>query len=403
MHSPTISRPSETTAGQLWLSQFDSAEMSTAMLLIDSLEIHDHAAIMNSLRDELLAARTETSMPASLIAVRSLEDLPRSADRPHVAYDTFDPGSSFPAMPGSEADIGSMSRDLVGAHPNHFLSPQLDISELRSRKARVIYLLADYSGSGTQIKRFVETFLANSTIASWISFGYLELRVLVYAASMEATKLLRAHPHISFTTLTAAKSARAANWSDQQRLDIEELCKKYANDRAGTSVLGYGNSFGLHLSNTRVPNNLPQILVQSGARPGLFADRSLPNAFYAELPAYRPLVSLTQTLRNLGAEDLADRLDASQRPVRGLRALAALQLLDYNFAIEQVLAMLQLDDDVWRQLRTSLISLELLTLDNRLTRAGKQELSRARQRSLRRNDAKASSEVPIDYVPTQLR
>lgn len=401
----SASRPSETSAGRAWLSHFERDEVGTASLLIDSLEIHEHTHALNALREELLRVLGEVgSQPAVLIAIRSLEDLPEIDESTnHIAYRTFQPGSVFPSLPGSEADIGALSRDLVNSYPDIFLSPELDLAELKRREVRTIYLVSDYSGSGKQALRFAETFLSNPTIASWISYKLVRIRILTHAASLTAASIFETNKHIDFRSLQTAKSADGANWSQEQRRAIEHLCTKYA-DPSQDNALGYKGSFGLHLSNFRVPNNLPQILIRGAGSswPGLFANRSLPVGFYNELPSYHASDSLTQTLRNLGASDIADRIETSHRPVPGLRALAALHLLDYNLSEAHVFGLLEMSEENLHKLKASLLSLELITIDNRVTRLGRHELSLARRRARPRADRERSGGL-VDYVPTQLR
>jgi hypothetical protein len=406
MASFAISRPSETSAGQVWLNRFIADERSAATILIDSLEIRDHVEILNGLRGELLqwAEDVPTDFPASLISVRSLEDLPALAEGEHVAFDTFNPGEHFPALPGSEADIGGMCRSLIESKPDLFLPPGTTLPGLKDKKARSLILITDYCGSGKQVQDFAASFTRNTTIASWISLKLMKIHVLTYASSMEASRLLGSERHVSYTTITSAKSAKSANWSTDERTAIEALCLKHADTGLTEQPLGYKGSFGLYLSNLRVPNNLPQILIRAGGDwPGLFANRQVPNGFYSELRSYVPDVSLEQTLRNLGAADIADRIAESNRPVPGLRALAALHLLEYKMTEDQVFEMLNISSDDLAKLRATLISLGLMTLENRVTPAGRRELQLARRTRLRPARFQPKHNEPIDYLPTQLR
>ena len=401
-------KPSTTTDGARWVSSFEVGDQRTAALLIDSLEMHDHVEIMNTLRDQILAIADADveSLPMLVLPIRSLEDLPRLGEdeEEHIAYRTYDPGAPLPILPGSEADIGSMSRGIIESDAARFLPPSLNIDELRRRKVRTICLVTDYSGSGNQAIQFVRTFKANSTIASWISYGLVRLYVVTYAAGLEASELFKAERHVTFRSHLSAKSARSAGWSDDERGRIEELCLREFDSDDHSGALGYKNSFGLYLTNMRVPNNLPQILIkQAGKRPGIFANRLIPHGFHQELGSYSPSPSLDTTLRNLGAGDLADRLSIKTRPVRSLRALAALYLIEYGISEEQVWAMLGLDPNGIREIRTTLLALECITLDNKLTKRGKAELHRARSLGVDGPKHVHKPRPPVSYEPTQLR
>lgn len=402
-------KPSTTTRGREWLSHFDEADRATAELLVDSLEIHDHVEIMRALADQLRTfASTEAKVtPVVLVPIRSTEDLielePKSNGE-HIAYKTFAPGATYPVLPGSEAEIGSMFRGLVDSVSGVFLSPDTPLEELRRLKARTICLVVDYSGSGTQAARFAQTFRANPTLASWISFGLIRLRIVAYAANLEASRLLKDDPHVVFEAKTVAKSARSADWSPEQRRRIEQLCVKYATHDDPNAPLGYHDSFGLYLTNMRVPNNLPQILIRSGGPfPGLFAGRQVPSTFVSELRSYRPSPSLGRTLRNLGQDVLASRLEEETRPVQALRALAALQLLDFGLSEDEVWAMLALDAQKTVELKTTLIALGCITLDNKVTKRGRTELQRASYLGAPHRKYSHTPRPPVGYESTQLR
>lgn len=403
-------KPSLTTAGFTWVGQFDESVRPFATLLIDSLEIHDQTNVLTTIIDQIriLVGQQMHAHPAVVLPIRSMEDLPDLPDGSanHVAYKTFNPGSSFPPLPGSEAEVGSAIRTLIQGNPETFLSPESTLDQLRERKVRSIFLVTDYSGSGKQAFRFAQAFTSNPTIASWISYGLTTIYVVTYAASLDATNLLKNQKYLQFSTHVIAKSAASADWSKTQRQGIVDFCKTYAIADEKQHPLGYKNSFGLYLTNFRVPNNLPQVLIRtSGNPPGLFAGREMPASFFRQLPTYVPPQSLDQLLRNIGAEDLADLLRDTTRPIKALRSLAILQLAEYKIDANQIDAMLGLDEVTLRELKTSLIALDCLTLDGTITARGRRELARARNtrpRWLPKPTKYVSSNV-IPYIPNQLR
>lgn len=403
-------KPSQANAGSAWINQFDKSTRPFATLLIDSLEIHDQTTVLKTVIDQvrnLMNEGTDTH-PAVVIPIRSMEDLPDlpASSEGHVVYETFNPGSSFPPLPGSEAEIGSAIRTLVQGNPGNFLSPESSLTHLREQKVRSIFLVTDYCGSGKQALRFARTFTNHPTIASWISYRYTTIHVVTYAASLEATNLLRDQKHLKFSTHTIAKSAASAGWSEKQRQGVIDFCKTHAIPNQIQHPLGYKDSFGLYLTNFRVPNNLPQVLIRAtGNPPGVFAGREMPTSFFEQLPKYVPSKSLDQLLRNLGAEDLADLLHDATRPIKALRTLALLQLTDYDIASDQIDAMLGLDEATLRELKTSLIALDCLTLDGTITTRGRRELARARNTRpswLPKPTKYVPSDV-IPYTPDQLR
>ncbi|MGV8911435.1 MAG: phosphoribosyltransferase-like protein [Rhodoglobus sp.] len=399
-----LSKPSETTAGKSWVLNFGQSDRETAALLIDSLEIHDQADIASqlkqSLEQRLMAA--PAIFPAVLIAVKSLEDL-EPADR-HIAYKTFFPGDGFSALPGSEAEMGGLSRGLVEKYPDKFLSPELTLPELKDKKVRSFYLLSDYSGSGTQLERFVDTFLANPTILSWISLKRVRIEALVYASSLQAEERLRNKKHVDFQRVDWAKGFDSTNWSDAQRQRIRDLCYKYAESALEQPALGYADSAGLYLSNSRVPNNLPQILIRGeGSFLGLFPNREVTPGFFEELRSYRPNFRLAEALRNLGETVLADKLELSRHPGRGLRTLAFLRLYASDVDPTSIESMLGLKQEEVPELISTLNALELLDAQNKITLKGDLALQSVSLRRRRDQSPYGEDLSVVDYIPTQLR
>lgn len=402
-------RPSQTNLGSAWIEQFKTDSQPIAQLLIDSLEIHDQTNVITTIIDRVrsLVIEAGESAPAVVLPIRSMEDLPDVPETHdnHVAYETYNPGSSFPPLPGSEAEMGGAIRTLMQRNPELFLSPESTLAELRENKVRSIILVTDYSGSGKQALNFARSFTQNSTIASWISYNRTRIYVVTYAASLEASDLLRKEKHFNFSTHTIAKSASSADWSGAQRDAIIDFCRKEASNSNAKHALGYKASFGLYLTNLRVPNNLPHVLIRTEPGLGLFPGREMPASLFRELPTYIPEPSLDRLLRNLGAEDLADLLQDTTRPVRALRSLAILQLADYNIEQNQIDAMLGLSESSLRQLKTSLIALGCLSLEGQITARGRRELSRARSagRSWITRRAKYVPTGAVTYTPYQLR
>lgn len=400
-------KPSETRDGREFIARFVEVEQPVARLLIDSLEIHNFSHILNSLREELLrSVGLRESEPAVLIPIRSHEDLPDiSKGSEHIAYKTFQPGSGFSSTPGSEGEIGSVVASLVEGDPDRFLAPTTSLEDIREGNVRSIILLTDYCGSGTQALRFARSFTRNPRLASWISSGHLRLRVQSYASSKEAISLFSSESGIEFSTLVAAKSGPATNWTNAEAQSVTELCIKHASGSSLLPPLGYKESFGLYLSSYRVPNNLPQILIRSdGPWPGLFPARRMPAAFGNELTTYIPRTSVSQILRNLGESNLASFIDEAGRPVRVGRGLAAMSLLGSGNNEDVVRHLTGQDDASWKRLRSTLMALGLIDIDLALTALGRAELKRSRLWPV----GACTSTRPVvmnsvEYYPTQLR
>ncbi|MGH3999215.1 MAG: hypothetical protein ACRDTJ_17360 [Pseudonocardiaceae bacterium] len=104
---------------------------------------------------ELLGGRLP-DVTAALLPVLSEEDIktPPGCYGPHVAYKTFSPGDPIASTPGSEGAIGNLVRELTGEQagrePSFWLHPGTDVDELYRIRCRLLVLVTDYAGSGTQ-------------------------------------------------------------------------------------------------------------------------------------------------------------------------------------------------------------------------------------------------------------
>lgn len=399
--------PSATAAGMSWIAEFDEADRGTAALLLDSLEIQDQAVVETQVRELIRKLVVDQKgAPAVLIPVQSLEDLPPlvKGTGGHVAYETFNPGDALPVLSGSESIVGAMIRELIAWHGDQFIEPTASIDQLKVMKVRKILLVTDYCGTGTQALRFAKTFKANTTIASWISYKKIELEVVAFAASADAVKLFETEKSVSLSTRVFGKSASTAGWSFDERSKIESFCRKYAG--SDSQGLGYKGSFGLFLTNRRVPNNLPDVLIDKTVRPTpLFAGREFPESLMNQLSGGRYLVRTPREtlLRNIGAPAVAAALDQQTRPLRGASALAVMTLINAGVDEDYAFAIIENDHASAQRLKATLISLALLSLDGVLTRKGEKELKFATRKLLGHRKHNYVSPPSVEYVPTQLR
>lgn len=404
---PQVTKPSDTQDGRAFLQRFSEKEQIAAQLLIDSLEIHNFAQVLNALREEIVRiVESENMAPAVLIPIRSREDLPPlREDEEHVAYRTFSPGEGLSSTPGSEGEIGSVIASLVAEKPTSFLPPTITIDEFRNLQAKSVLLITDYCGSGNQALRFAKSFTRHPRLASWLSSGHLRLRVQSYASSNAAVERFSQEKGIAFSALVAAKSGPATDWTETQAESIRSLCMTHSDDRAAEAPLGYKESFGLYLSSYRVPNNLPQILIRSDdAWKGLFPGRRVSAGFGTQLAKYVPRQSAAQILTNIGEHALARFVDDADRPFSLGLGIAMMALLERKHAEDRVIALLGLSTEEWKQLAAAMIALNLIDLNIQLTKAGIEELSRSRRwAKAKQNNSNSYDKGEIGYFPTQLR
>jgi hypothetical protein len=305
-------RASETAAGQRWLTNFTAQDQATAVLLIDSVHFVDDATVRAGLGGALHARSYEK--PAALVPIRDLADFNLGSGLSSLwptAFEDFEPGRGLLGAPGSEALAANILRNVALRDPS-FLGPASSLADLRAGRCRSIVFVEDYSGSGGQCLKYVDSWLRNKTIKSWKSYGWVKIHVLLYAASAEAYERIRADSRIaSVAVVEQAPSLGYAGWSPDQEQAVRALCVKYARSRS--FALGYNDSGGLMVLQHTIPNNLPHVLWQTRRRgrspkpwEPFLPDRTFPPDLidFAAEP-HRPEVDYQTAAERLGGSALA--------------------------------------------------------------------------------------------------
>ena len=319
--------PSQTKRGEAWLENFHRDDRETGRLLLDSIAVTPWDDVRRELRKRIV----DLDGTAVLVPVQSMEDVKFrgvSDVAQAVAYQHFSPGDDISVTPGSEGVIGGLVRDLVrergGATRLH---PSVPLDELKTQKCRSLVFITDYAGSGKQVLDYVQAFLNNRTIRSWRSGGYLDVRVVAYAASRRAETLIARtvdRCHIE----RRAPSFDTVKWSERERRDVEALCKKYANGKRG-DALGYKGSGGLYVSTiSSVPNNIPYILRRiGGAWSPFFEGRVFPDDLRAELAGYAPPSDMAKVVESVGKARVANALRAGRHGRVGNELLGLISII----------------------------------------------------------------------------
>lgn len=323
-------RPSETTCGQAWLSNFHATDVTTATLLIDSLRFLNLSELRTKLQQFLDAAIDSGSipLPALVVPERSLGCFRIAwADRANaVAWRDFSPGAPLSATPGSDGFVGMVLRDYVRAglprasSDGRLISPDAEIEALRAAKCRSIVILTDYVGTGAQAEALAGAIARNPSIRSWRSLHLIEIHVAAVAAQLSGIERLGESRAIDGVHQVEAAPSISTSFkdSDAQRAVIE-FCRTYSRKRR--LALGFGDSGGLMVTERGAPNNLPAIFIQRGQdwQP-LFPNRTVPQSFALELGTYRPSESLTALAQRVGQLRLGrnERLESRRQSTRAL-------------------------------------------------------------------------------------
>jgi hypothetical protein len=412
-------RPSETEEGLLWLNNFDLEERHAAELLINSLRIVSSSRFRVSLSDLLIQLREECVKP---IVIYPIRELPKEiaplveASETAVGQERMPDGTympllpldhSFESLPGSEGVVGNIIRAVIGNRPDRTIatSPRT-LSALRRTEPRTVILVDDYSGTGTRVSQYVDSWMRHPTIRSWYSYKLISFHIALVTASGYALETLRKHRRIEDTHYCEqAADFLTAMWSPEERQAIEQLCIKYSY--SPKFELGFQSARGLLVLQHTVPNNLPAVLWQTSTKrisnwAPFFAGRRMTPQQQHDLDDYKLEISATDIANSmqqfrLGAA-LADQPNPTVRLILLVLAASARRIRDPR----ELSTLLRTTVVSAEQTQKACQDLDLLDSDGRLTDRGRAELRRARARAdvAQRPQLKGRDDA---YYPTHLR
>ncbi|WP_442892416.1 phosphoribosyltransferase-like protein [Curtobacterium sp. USHLN213] len=255
----------DTEAGAAWVYNFRPEDRAIATDLLGAFILDSwsraRADLLDLARQEI--ALYETAGPIWIVPALDAGDIRRLAGLPKtlplVAFENFEPGMNIPSTPGSEGLIGHLLRDTIG---KNVLSPSTPLNILRKKKIRTVLIVTDTVETGGQARQYVQALLRNPTIRSWLSFRWIKIVVLSYAASPGGAQVLEHESKIhAFKFVRHAPTIRSLPWSAAGVQAALSLCKDYGR---GTNRLGYGEHGGLFGFLDRLPNTVPTIFRQQG-------------------------------------------------------------------------------------------------------------------------------------------
>lgn len=405
-------RPSQTTRGSSWLTNFRHADRPAAELLIDSLQIADPTTVRIGIREQLdLLGGRLSDGTAALLPVLAEEDITTRPGfyGPHVAYKTFSPGDPISSTPGSEGAVGNLVRELTGEQageePSFWLHPGTDVKELYRRRCRLLVLVTDYAGSGTQAQRYAKTFVRCRRIRSWRSFGWLRVVVVAYAASASAQRVLQKARSIDDVLVACpAASFETAQWTEDERQQVTDICHRYLNSRQRHGwVLGYRHSAGLFAMHTGIPNNVPLIL--RSQRTGwhrFFDGRVFPADLAAELGTYVVDRDLGAVVKKANQARISQAIDSGRLRTPADLLVVILALVAHKQqTVTRIAYELNESQDRVRQHLDFLMETGFMTPSLQITAAGRAELRAARRLVRVATSRLEGSDEP--YYPQSLR
>jgi hypothetical protein len=401
-----LTRPSETTEGKRWLSNFGGRDVTIPVLLLDSLKIVSDTTLRASLGALLATTVRECEPPIALLPIRSMprrQPYYRAGHKDVRRSPKYIEGS---ILPGSEAIVANLIRNAVD---NDQMRPLVierpSLPNLRKRRCKTLLLVDDYAGSGNSAINFARALMRNPSIRSWRSYGLISLQVVAFAASTMAHHAMSDSKHIDRVHVVFhGLDFNSAGWTEEEMNAVRELCYSYAS--VESMALGYGESEGLFVMQHTVPNNLPIVLWQRQGpqrkewhpffrRPAMTPNQQLTLSDYSpsrdmnEIAMGFRQFRLARTLKSEPNKDVRTLLLVLGALAQGIRTTERLtvELAISTFELGLILSAAR--------------SLGLVTDDNHLTDEGWTELRRAKIQPRRVTlELTGSAEF---YYPKQLR
>jgi hypothetical protein len=396
---------SETSHGLAWLDNFEPGDRDVAKRALDGLTVLNWSAIRPKLLDLVTEVLESVKGPSWILPLMATEDILAVTGLPDeaslVPFESYPVGAGIASLPGSEGMVGNMLRDLLGKED--VLAPNVPLHQLRESRVRSAVVVTDYSGSGSQVRRFVRILLSNPSLKSWHSFGWLRVHVVAFAVSAEARATIgRLHEVDQLHAVMTAPAIADQPWSSKTKNAVIELCRRYP---PGVGGLGYRQHGGLYALEESVPNTLPEMFTHQGAGwASLFGDRTTPTRLSVELSLSDDSVAdLSGAAREFGQERLSTALGRQMRTEsRQLLTVLAAFLVSKGSRdrAELALGANRRDSD---RIVDYLISIGWLDSELRVTRAGRGELVAGKARTRKVPRAQISTPDPSPYYPRSLR
>ena len=303
-------RPSDTERGKAWLGNFSEAEQLAARLLLDGLDLVGQDRLRSDLTATIERLANTLATPIALVPVREMAD-----GQSYFSVNSRDAKAQLlqsTSFPGSEAIVANLAGSLRREEENDgpfVAAPSL--RNMRAARCRSVLFIDDFSGSGDRIISFDQAFRRHPTIKAWLSRKWIQLHVVVFAATENAAHRLRGHfgaDHVHVHRMCPTFADRV--WTVSERALIEKLCRDHYHPTGRADALGYRNSRGLMVLLHSVPNNLPPILWQRRGQRGkswnpLFLNQAVPSDLFPLFGDASPEARVEEILRRVGQQRLA--------------------------------------------------------------------------------------------------
>lgn len=261
-------------ASLAWLGQFDGADQSAAIQLLQSMALISRDGFAERIQSLLLRRLEDGGTPVGLYAER---ELPKRGGKPHLLFkeNSSSPKRAFgigpapvkaviPWVPsvGSEGIVAQLISEMCALYPGRFYDhpgPNL----IRKHKIRRFIVVTDFIGSGKRVATYLQAAWRVRSVRSWWSARAatgMSFEVVAYSATDFGRTVVEKHrsdPKIFIVVPCPTISSLPY----EKREQLKTLCKKYSpvKDKS-LDHLGYGGVGALIAFAHGAPNNCPLIL-----------------------------------------------------------------------------------------------------------------------------------------------
>ncbi len=424
----------ETDLAAQWLQQFDPPDRKVAHLLLEGIQLIDHAAFEQELSNLMIEERrSDINRPWGLFAVRefdksewipaaitslsqlSKDDLPQIVTKPRYKPSYFGNlrDDERPSAAGREADIGSeglvanLLRNLQISESEKKFLEHPSLKSMRAVRCRTIALVDDFIGSGRRMTKFVAAFNNHPTIRSWRSYGLIKIFAMAYAGTQQGIKYVLRHTKLDGVIVSVRIMSGSPIWSKNEEEEVKNLCRKYAPlTKKEGAALGYKNAFSMVVFEHKCPNTSPVILwAQASSWHGLFRE-----APQRGLPAWPIITDEEKTIRAkkilqvFGQKRLSEASWEKYLSPVGQKRMRILAAIGSRIRkLDEICGYAEISTRILAELLSECKSLGWITDDLRLTEKGKAELEKARNYFLDREMGNVLKLKTDYYFPKSLR
>lgn len=391
-----------------WLKQFEYGDKECASKFVRCLTLVSHNEFERNILCAVEKLIGDSNGTVALYPIREVEpnksyfEQSENIKNGRTFQDALNRGSDH----GSEAIVASLIRGVC----RRFIGKAFNcptLAEMRGHECREIIFIDDFVGSGDRCVKYINSFLLDKSILSWLSYKYLKIKVILYSGTeLGINKVLKHKSKPDVVFYRHCPTIDSMPWAKSQKKAVVDICYKYGrySHKNNKMCLGYHEAKAMLVFEHGCPNNVPSILWGSvgGKWCSLFPYRSVAASEGSIFPSEIVRGDPVSLLLLAGQERLAKSCALSYAGEDGANILLILALLakrQHNNATLSYAMSLNRED--CEKLVERCIEMGLISQTRRLTDKGYKELQAARKMRI-------YHDVRLDigqdyYYPTKLR